>query len=103
MVDEEFFKKYNSTKLYWVFFLIFNCGILVNIDHGALPSNSEDIKEKMNIENFGFGALGTAVYVGVTIGCLKSTKVLSYQGSKQIVLSASMLINGLTLYAFTKT
>ena len=80
MVEEEFYKKYNKKKLYWIFFLIFNCGILVNIDHGALPSNSEEIKEKMNVNNFGFGALGTSVYVGITVGCLKSTKVLSYPG-----------------------
>ena len=82
MIEEEFYNKYNQKHLYLVFFLIFNCSILVNIDHGALPSSSEEIKEKLNMENFGFGALGTSVYVGVTIGCLKSTKVLSYSGSK---------------------
>ena len=65
-----------------------------------MPSYSEEIKSKLNILNFGFGSLGTAVYVGVTIGCLKATKVLSLTGSKRMVLSVSMLINGLCLFAF---
>ena len=38
LYEEEFNREYDKKSLYWVFFLMFNCTILVNIDHGALPS-----------------------------------------------------------------
>ena len=49
IIDDELISTYPQKHLNWVFFLIFNCSILVNIDHGAVPSYSEEIKSKLNI------------------------------------------------------
>ena len=82
---------------------LFFSSIMVNMDHGALPICSEEVKQKFGIGNFGFGSLGTAVYVGVTFGCLKATKELSYPGNKQNLLAGSMILNVICLLGFTLT
>ena len=55
----------------------------------------------MNITNIGFGALGTAVYAGLTIGSAVGTK--AYQNSKHIklILASSLACCGVFLVAFT--
>ena len=58
-------------------FLIWMCNFLSSVDHGALPCITQEIKEKNHTNNVGLGALGSLVYVGVTVGCLNSSKMLS--------------------------
>jgi len=74
LVDEEFSKEYPDLYLYRIFLLNFFCSVMVNMDHGSLPGCSEEVKKKLNIQNIGFGALGTAVYAGLTIGSVLGTK-----------------------------
>jgi len=73
------------------------------MDHGALPGCSEEVKSKFGVVNLGFGALGTSIYFGVTIGCVITSKVLNDYGSKQYILSGFMFFNALGLLAFTMT
>lgn len=47
---------------------------MVNVDHGSLPGCTEEVKTKLDIHNFGFGSLGTAVYFGLSIGSALGTK-----------------------------
>ena len=83
--------------------ILFFSSIMANMDHGALPICSEEVKQKFGIGNVGFGTLGTAIYLGVTLGCLKATKELSYSGNKQNLLAGSMILNVVCLLAFTLT
>ena len=55
---------------------------MVNFDHGTLPGCSEPIMTKFQIENIGFGSLGTIVYAGLTIGSAVAAK--AYSNSKTI-------------------
>ena len=82
---------------------VFISSIVVNMDHGALPICSEEVKRKFGIGDVGFGSLGTVIYLGITIGCLQATKELSYAGNKQKLLAGSMIVNVLCLFAFTLT
>ena len=103
LADEEFSKEYPDSMLYWVFLLNFFCSVLVNVDHGSLPGCTEEVKTKLDIHNFGFGALGTAVYAGLTVGSALGTK--AYQNSKNIkwILATSLTVNAAMLFAFTIT
>lgn len=83
-----------------VFLLNFLCTLLCNLDHGSLPGFSVEIKDKMNIHNFGFGMLGTAVYLGLTIGSLVGAKIFQYPAFTKITLIIAMSFNGLSLLAF---
>jgi MFS family permease len=84
-----------------VFVVVFFSSLMVNIDHGILPACSEEVKSKMKIENFGFGALGTLVYAGLTVGSVIGTKVYSNTKYIKYVLTASLSCLGLVLIAFT--
>ena len=59
--------------------------------------------EKFHADNFGFGAMGTAVYAGLTVGSAIGTK--AYQNSKNIslILAGSLICNALCLAGFTIT
>lgn len=54
----------------------------MNVDHGTIPGCAQDIMKKFNADNFMFGAIGTAVYAGLTVGSAIGTK--AYQNSKNI-------------------
>ena len=54
--------------------LLFMASTLVNVDHGSIPGCSEEIMKKFDSDNFAFGAMGTAVYAGLTVGSAIGTK-----------------------------
>ena len=101
MIDEEFSKAYKEEHLQMVFVLVFFSSLIVNIDHGSLPACSEEVKQKMGIENFGFGSLGTLVYFGLTVGSIFGTKVYSNTKYIKYVLTTSLVCLGLVLVLFT--
>jgi sugar phosphate permease len=103
MVDQEFSKTYKENHLQMVFVVIFVSNLMVNIDHGILPACSEEVKSKMGIENFGFGALGTFVYAGLTAGSIIGTKIYSDTKHIKVILTASLACLGMTLVLFTFT
>lgn len=103
LIDAEFNKTYKEKVLYIVFLLNFASSVMVNIDHGSLPACTSEVKYKMKIENFGFGALGTAVYAGLTIGSLFGTKVFANSLYIKPILSVSLAFNAVCLIAFTLT
>ena len=101
LVDEEFGKEYPESELYRTFLLLFCGNVLVNADHGALPAASEEIKAKMGLENVGFGALGTLVYAGLTLGSALAAKGFSNSKRVKPLLTTSLALNGVFLLAFT--
>jgi len=102
-IDEEFSKKFNGNTLYKVLFINFLCSLLINVDHGSLPGCTEEVKYKFQINNLGFGALGTAVYLGVTVGSLAAMKTFSNSRNVQSILALCMAVNGISCFTFTAT
>ena len=104
MIDMEFEKEYDQKSVNVIFYIMFLCSVSVNIDHGSLPACSEEVKRKMHILNFGFGALGTVVYFGLTLGSLMGAQVYN-NNSKYIklVLMLSLTVMAVTLVTFTLT
>ena len=101
LIDEEFSKEFSDKMLFRIFLLNFICSVSVNADHGTLPGCSDEVKAKMGIENTGFGALGTIVYTGITIGSALAAKQFSNSQNIKKVLLGSLAMNGLFLILFT--
>jgi hypothetical protein len=51
--------------LFGVFLLI---TILINVDFGVLAASSLEVKESLELDNLGFGALQSMVFLGTIIG-----------------------------------
>lgn len=80
--------------------LQFVANLLINVDMGILPSGSLKIKEELELDNVRFGALGSYVYLGQTIGSALATGVLQSCNPK-LVLAICLTLNVLTLLIFT--
>ena len=80
----------------------FFANFFVNIDMGILPAASVVIKEELNIENSRFGALGSVVYFGQTLGSILALGLLRKCDPKK-VLSLCLFFNIGTLIIFTVT
>lgn len=69
---------------------------------GILPAGSTKIKEELGIDNTQFGALGSVVYLGQTIGSALATYVLQTFNPKVILgLCLGLNIGTLILFTFT--
>lgn len=84
-----------------MFFLLFISNILINCDHGTLPGSTQQIEQKLNINNFGFGILGSVVFAGLTIGSAMASVLYSNSDMIKPTLSFSLLLNAICLVAFT--
>jgi predicted MFS family arabinose efflux permease len=82
--------------------LIFFLDILINFDHGALPSASVAIKNDVLLSNVEFGSLGSFVFLGLVIGSLGATFLLGMFKFRTL-LALSFLGNGVGLVMFTMT
>mmetsp|Transcript_29990 Transcript_29990/g.45856 ORF Transcript_29990/g.45856 Transcript_29990/m.45856 type:complete len:199 (+) Transcript_29990:390-986(+) len=102
-VEAEFSETYKLKWLLVIFVIIFLSSTLVNVDHGALPGISNKIKEKLDIQNFRFGVLGSIVYVGLTLGSAVATGLYSKGSWIKPTLICSLLMNSVFLYLFTMT
>jgi hypothetical protein len=99
-IDEEFAKKYDNKTLFSILALMCYCMILVNVDHGSLPGCIEAIEKKLEIQNFGYGILGTVVYTGFMTGSLFGTWVFANSDYNQAVLSLSLTLCSVCLLLF---
>jgi hypothetical protein len=69
---------------------------------GILPACSLKVKEELMLDNSYFGALGSVVYFGQTIGSvLASPSLMNY--NPKIVLCTCLTLNISTLLIFTIT
>ena len=80
----------------------FFANLFVNIDMGILPAGSTKIKEELGLDNTQFGALGSVVYLGQTIGSALATFVLQTFNPK-LILGLCLFLNIGTLILFTFT
>jgi MFS family permease len=78
---------------------LFFLDVLINVDHGALPSAAVAIKEELDMPNVALGTLGSLVFLGLVTGSLCAAYVMATFKFKTI-LSVSFLGNGVGLLLF---
>ena len=83
-----------------VFYILFFTDFVINMDIGILPACSIKIMSDLNLNYEEFGALGSIVFVGQTIGCISSSYLLRRMNEK-ILLPAVLVFNIVTLIWFT--
>ena len=101
IIEEKFNEFYSRKIIVSVFTLVFICNILINVDHGSLPGCHEQIKQKLNTDNFGFGILGSVVYVGLIFGSLFASGLFSKGKWIKPTLIGSVVFTGLFYFIFT--
>lgn len=101
LAEAEFQSHYDKSVIYSLFVLVFFANIMINVDHGTLPGSTHDIEKKLNINDFGFGVLGSVVYGGLTFGSAIATMVFIRGEWIKPALTLSLLMNSVSLYAFT--
>ena len=87
--------------MYSVFFLLFLTNVLNNVDHGSLPGCFDAIKNKLEVGNFGFGMLGSIVFVGLIFGSIAASGLFSQGAWIKPTLVLALLLNSICLYVFT--
>lgn len=80
---------------------MFIANILINIDHGALPGCYDQIRDKLQINKFQYGVLGSFVFAGLTLGSIVSTAIYSKGDLIKPTLLASLVMNTIALLMFT--
>ena len=93
---------YKKASVLCVCGFIFFLDILINVDHGALPSASVVLKDDLNLSNVQFGSLGSLVFLGLVMGSVCATFMLNLFTFKTILMF-SFLGNGIGLLLFTAT
>ena len=83
-----------------MFFFVFFINMAVNLDHGAIPAATKILKVDLNLDNQQLGTLGSLVFIGLTLGSLTATFIVSILPYK-VILSLSYLGNGIGLLAFS--
>ena len=83
---------------FWMVLLTAIC--ILNFDLGFLPAGTAWVKSELNISNSLFGTLGTAVFLGFTIGSNPAIKILQKFHQKTILI-ACILVNLGSMVAFT--
>ena len=71
----------------------------VNIDHGAIPAATKNIKENLQINDTQLGFLGSLVFVGLAIGALSASFIFGKIRYKYL-LALGFIGNGAGLYLF---
>jgi MFS transporter, Spinster family, sphingosine-1-phosphate transporter len=103
MEDAEMAEHFNPTVVYSLFTLVFIANVLINVDHGTMPACTDNVKAKLDINDFGFGVLGSVVYGGLTFGSGVATMVFNKGEYIKPALIISLFANTLALYMFTAT
>lgn len=102
-IQQEFNKHFDKRVIRLLFILVFISNILINVDHGTLPGCSKQLKSQRNVDNFGFGLLGSIVYGGLTLGAIVASGMFSKGDWYKPTLAVSLILNSVSLYAFTAT
>ena len=93
-------RPFSKKKRKFIFVLICLINILINLDRGAIPAGTTEIKEKNNITNAELGMIGSLLYFGLILGSLTGGYFFSKYSSKWIVI-LSLFIFCFFLYSFT--
>ena len=88
-----------KSGLRWVFFIMILNTMGVNIDHGAIPAATKNIKENLQINDTQLGFLGSLVFVGLAIGALSASYIFGKIQYKYL-LALGFIGNGVGLLLF---
>ena len=95
--------KYLPGMRKWAFALLFCINMASNLDHGALPSSSPNIKKSLNLDETKLGILLSLVFGGLFLGSITAVGLFSRFKFKNIlVLSYLGNAIGLAIFAFSK-
>jgi len=83
-----------------MFFFVFFINMAVNLDHGAIPAATKVLKEDLILDNQELGTLGSLVFIGLTLGSLTATFIVSIFPYK-VILSLSYIGNAIGLLSFS--
>ena len=80
---------------------IFN--VIVNLDHGAIPSITKNIEETLSLTGIQLGFLGSLVFLGLVLGSLVAGFIYNSRLQFKTILQISYAGNaiGLFLFAFS--
>ena len=93
-------RPFSKQKRKFIFVLICLINILINLDRGAIPAGTTEIKEKNNITNAELGMIGSLLYFGLILGSLTGGYFFSKYSSKWVVI-LSLFAFCFFLYSFT--
>ena len=93
-------RPFSKNKRKFIFLLICLINILVNLDRGAIPAATTEIKEKIKISNAQLGMIGSLLFLGLILGSLTGGYIFSKYSSKWIVI-LSLFVFCFFLYSFT--
>ena len=55
-----------------IFIIILSTNLIINMDHGTIPSATTEIKQDRNIDDAALGIMGSLVYFGNLLGKVKN-------------------------------
>ena len=93
-------RPFSKKKRKFIFSLICLINILINLDRGAIPAATTEIKDKNHISNVELGMIGSLLYFGLILGSLSGGYFFSKYSSKWLVI-LSLYAFSFFLYAFT--
>ena len=93
-------RPFSKQKRKFIYVLIFLINIFINLDRGAIPAGTTEIKNKNKIRNAELGMIGSLIYFGLILGCFTGGYFFSKYSSKWLVIS-SLFIFAFFLYSFT--
>ena len=93
-------RPFSKQKRKFIFFLIVLINIFINLDRGAIPASTTEIKDKNKISNAELGIIGSLIYFGLILGSLSGGYFFSKYSSKWLIIS-SLFILAFFLYSFT--
>ena len=93
-------RPFSKQKRKFIYVLICLINIFINLDRGAIPAGTTEIKDKNKISNAELGMIGSLIYFGLILGSLSGGYFFSKYSSKWLVIS-SLFILAFFLYSFT--
>ena len=93
-------RPFSKMKRKIIFFLIFIINVLINVDHGAIPAGTTELKKENNLDNVELGIIGSLVYLGLVLGSISAGPIFASYSSKWVVI-LSLLFSCFFLYCFT--
>ena len=93
-------RPFSKQKRKFIYVLICLINIFINLDRGAIPAGTTEIKDKNKITNAELGMIGSLIYFGLILGSFTGGYFFSKYSSKWLVIS-SLFILAFFLYSFT--
>lgn len=82
-----------------VFMLFFAVNILINMDHGSIPAATITIQHDLNLSKVELGAIGSLVYIGLTLGSFVAGFCFQKYSAKRL-LSIMIALTGVSVALF---